>query len=213
MVQRAFQGVPALNCIQSTVFETVMNSQENVLISAPTGAGKTNIALLAILSRLRDHINHRKLPIEDLKVVYIAPMKALASEITAKFADRLTPFGLSVRELTGDMQLTRKEVSLTQVLSKCGYSGICGHPGETGRGVAEGRGHWNDGQSLYSLQNDSPCHRRTSTTGGHSWISFGDTRRQNSTTGGEQSACDQDCGTVGHSPQLFGHCFLSASQF
>ncbi len=36
-----------------------------------------------------------------LQIVYVAPMKALAAEVTANFGKRLAPLGLVVRELTG----------------------------------------------------------------------------------------------------------------
>ena len=42
-------------------------------------------------------------------------MKALAAEMTASFSKRLQPLGISVRELTGDMQLTKNEILQTQV--------------------------------------------------------------------------------------------------
>lgn len=35
------------------------------------------------------------------QIVYVAPMKALAAEVTANFGKRLAPLGLVVRELTG----------------------------------------------------------------------------------------------------------------
>ena len=44
-------------------------------------------------------------------------MKALAAEMTASFGSRLSPLGLSVRELTGDMQMTKREIQETQVCS------------------------------------------------------------------------------------------------
>lgn len=45
-----------LNRIQSIVFETAYNTNENLLICAPTGAGKTNIAMLTILHEIRQHL-------------------------------------------------------------------------------------------------------------------------------------------------------------
>ena len=51
-----------------------------------------------------------------IKIVYIAPMKALAQEVVLKFSDRLRCLGLVVREFTGDMQLTKQEILDAQLL-------------------------------------------------------------------------------------------------
>ncbi len=50
------------------------------------------------------------------KIVYVAPMKALAAEMVDNFSKRLEPLGISVRELTGDTQLTKQEIMKTQML-------------------------------------------------------------------------------------------------
>jgi len=49
-------------------------------------------------------------------VVYMAPMKALVAEIAEKFGQRLGPLGINVAELTGDMQLTKKELEMVHVI-------------------------------------------------------------------------------------------------
>jgi activating signal cointegrator complex subunit 3 len=49
-------------------------------------------------------------------MVYVAPMKALASEVTSAFQARLAPLGIIVKELTGDTQLTKKELKETQLI-------------------------------------------------------------------------------------------------
>lgn len=38
------------------MFETAYNTNENLLICAPTGAGKTNIAMLTVLHEIRQHL-------------------------------------------------------------------------------------------------------------------------------------------------------------
>lgn len=43
-------------------------------------------------------------------------MKALAAEITANFSAKLSPLGMVVKELTGDMQLSKKEIKETQLI-------------------------------------------------------------------------------------------------
>ncbi|KAG6462956.1 hypothetical protein O3G_MSEX013556 [Manduca sexta] len=47
-----------LNRIQSVVFQTAYNTNENLLICAPTGAGKTNIALLTVVHQIKQHIEN-----------------------------------------------------------------------------------------------------------------------------------------------------------
>ena len=42
-----------LNRIQSIVFDMAYNTNENLLVAAPTGAGKTNIALLTIIHEVQ----------------------------------------------------------------------------------------------------------------------------------------------------------------
>ena len=118
--QLIFEGVKQLNPIQSRVFPSAFNSDENILLCAPTGAGKTNVALLTIMHEIRKHIDERtqRLKPDDtsFKIVYISPMKALAAEIVEKFSPRLRPMGINVRELTGDMQLSRSEMDDTQII-------------------------------------------------------------------------------------------------
>ena len=53
-----------------------------------------------------------------LQIIYVAPMKALAAEMVQKFSRQLQCLGISVRELTGDMQLTKREIENTQVKIK-----------------------------------------------------------------------------------------------
>jgi len=40
---------------------------------------------------------------DKFKIVYIAPMKALVTEIVRKFQERLKGLGIRVQELTGDV--------------------------------------------------------------------------------------------------------------
>ena len=82
--------------------------------------GKTNVAMLTVTAHFRDVGligDEQKQAMETgQKVTYIAPMKALAQEVVEKFSSKLKPLGLIVRELTGDMQLTRAEGQSANVL-------------------------------------------------------------------------------------------------
>ena len=80
------------------------------------------MAIMSIIRVLSAHItsppSSRTVEIDRdaFKVIYVAPMKALAAEITRKFGKRLAWLGIKVRELTGDMQLTRQEIADTQII-------------------------------------------------------------------------------------------------
>ncbi|CAI5520447.1 unnamed protein product [Closterium sp. Naga37s-1] len=114
--QKAFEGFQTLNRIQSRIYQRAFYSNENLLVCAPTGAGKTNIAMITVLHEVGANFKNGVLQKNDFKIVYVAPMKALAAEMAAAFGRRLAPLGLAVRELTGDMQLTKREMEETQMI-------------------------------------------------------------------------------------------------
>lgn len=119
---KSFPGCDFLNDIQSTVYETAFTTNENMLISAPTGAGKTNVALLTILHEIEQNLlTIPNVPPflnrdSDFLIVYITPMKALAGEITKKFRDSLKHLQCNVREYTGDTRISQMELDRTQIL-------------------------------------------------------------------------------------------------
>ncbi|KAH9490920.1 activating signal cointegrator 1 complex subunit [Bulinus truncatus] len=116
IAQKAFPKTESLNRIQTVVFDAAYKSNENLLICAPTGAGKTNIAMLTILREIKQHLHHGVLKKDEFKIVYVAPMKALAAEMVRNFGGRLQALGVTVKELTGDMSLTKQEILNTQML-------------------------------------------------------------------------------------------------
>lgn len=114
--QMVFHDIKEFNEIQCEVFPVAYQSNENMLICAPTGAGKTNIALMTIVHQIKNFVEDKVLHLEQFKIVYICPMKALAAEITRKFSLCLSHLGVKVKEVSGDMQLSRKEIMETQIL-------------------------------------------------------------------------------------------------
>ena len=111
----AFLSITHLNTIQTTIFQTAFHTSQNMLVCAPTGAGKTVCALLVMLRCISEHFDGGVLD-RDFKIIFVAPMKALAQEMVENFSRRLAPFMMKVRELTGDMQLTKRELAETQVI-------------------------------------------------------------------------------------------------
>ncbi|CCW66840.1 unnamed protein product [Phytomonas sp. Hart1] len=111
----AFLSITHLNTIQTSIFETAFHTSQNMLVCAPTGAGKTVCALLVMLRCINENFENGILN-RDFKIIFVAPMKALAQEMVENFSRRLAPFMIKVRELTGDMQLTRRDIVETQVI-------------------------------------------------------------------------------------------------
>lgn len=112
-----FKGYESLNRVQSRLYECAFSSDENMLLCAPTGAGKTNVALCTILHELGKHRNaDNTYNIDAFKIIYVAPMKSLVQEIKGNFERRLKPYGLTVDELTGDHQLNKEQIHNTQVI-------------------------------------------------------------------------------------------------
>ena len=73
--------------------------------------------MLAIMHEVGLHRNpDGSIDTSNFKVIYIAPMKALVAEITANFSKRLEPFGMKVHELTGDIQMTKQQISETTMI-------------------------------------------------------------------------------------------------
>ena len=126
LCRRTFTGYKSLNRMQSLVYPVAYKTSENMLVCAPTGAGKTDAAMLTILNAISHNISpspHEQHEVtdfivntEDFKIVYVAPMKALAAEVTEKIGKRLAWLGIQAREFTGDMHLTKKEIVQTQVI-------------------------------------------------------------------------------------------------
>ncbi|GFS12384.1 activating signal cointegrator 1 complex subunit 3-like, partial [Elysia marginata] len=73
--QAAFQNTKSLNLIQSVVFDTAYKTNENLLICAPTGAGKTNIAMLTILHEIKQHVSHGVIKKDEFKMLVTTPEK------------------------------------------------------------------------------------------------------------------------------------------
>ncbi|CCA76367.1 related to HFM1-DNA/RNA helicase [Serendipita indica DSM 11827] len=93
---RAIFPFNAFNAIQSSCFPHIVNSHENMVVSAPTGSGKTVLFELAIVNMLKNGNN------PNLKCIYVAPTKALCYEKFKDWHDKFSKLGVQCCELTGD---------------------------------------------------------------------------------------------------------------
>ncbi|TMW65358.1 hypothetical protein Poli38472_008000 [Pythium oligandrum] len=115
----AFKNMESLNRVQSKMYPAAFESSENLLLCAPTGAGKTNVAMLTILHEVMKARDPEtgEIDLNSFKIVYVAPMKALVQEVVLNLSSRLTDaYGIEVRELSGDQNLSREQLFNTQII-------------------------------------------------------------------------------------------------
>jgi ATP-dependent DNA helicase HFM1/MER3 len=93
---RAIFPYELFNAAQSKCFDVVYHTNDNVVVAAPTGSGKTAILELAICKLALDRGN------ENFKIVYQAPTKALCSEKARDWERKFSHMNLKCAELTGD---------------------------------------------------------------------------------------------------------------
>lgn len=96
------------NPIQTQVFFCLYNTDNNVLIGAPTGSGKTIMAEFAILRLLKNNPKQ--------KVVYVAPMKALVRERVQDWISKFKKINKIVIEVTGDVTPTVQELNSASII-------------------------------------------------------------------------------------------------
>jgi replicative superfamily II helicase len=95
----------AFNEMQRTALPAVLEHEENVVISAPTGSGKTALAELAITKTLAD----------GGTALFIAPMRALTNEKESEW-ERIEQLGYSVYVVTGERDLNPRRAERADVL-------------------------------------------------------------------------------------------------
>lgn len=94
------------NAVQSKCFKPIYHSDDNIVVSAPTGSGKTALLELAICRLVEVHRSG------DFKIVYQAPTRSLCSERHRDWQKKFSHLNLQVAELTGDTN--QKELNLVR---------------------------------------------------------------------------------------------------
>lgn len=84
------------NASQSKCFPAIYKTTDNVVVSAPTGSGKTVLLELAICKLVDSHNSG------EFKIVYMAPTKSLCAERVKDWSKKFSHLNLPCAELTGD---------------------------------------------------------------------------------------------------------------
>ena len=97
------------NNIQSKCLNTLLYSNRSMIISSPTGSGKTVLFELSFIRVLQymETIKSRK-----IKAVYISPIKALCQEKLREWREKFqynSSNDISVVEITGDTEAEEQE--------------------------------------------------------------------------------------------------------
>jgi helicase len=100
-------GITDLYAPQAEAIRTGVLEGQNLLMSVPTAAGKTLIAELAMLKAILTR---------DGRCLYIAPLKALASEKYHHFKKSYAPLGVKVGLAIGDADTPVRSLNSFQIL-------------------------------------------------------------------------------------------------
>lgn len=107
------QGLATFNPIQTQAFNALYNTDDNVLLAAPTGSGKTICAEFAILRALQQAADGKAPP----RIVYVAPVEAVAKEKLAAWGAKFgAGLGLAVAMLTGEAAVDVKTLDKSNIV-------------------------------------------------------------------------------------------------
>ena len=101
------QGWDDLRETQEQAIHVILSSSDDILIAAPTAAGKTEAAFLPICSRLLDS------PHRSIRAVYVSPLKALINDQHGRLRDLMAVGDIPVTPWHGDVAGAKKTSLVT----------------------------------------------------------------------------------------------------
>jgi len=93
---------PGLRPVQEAAIGAILDTSHHVLIASSTASGKTEAAMLPILTLLD------KNPSNTIGVIYIGPLKALINDQFARLQELLAETGIPVQSWHGDIAQSKK---------------------------------------------------------------------------------------------------------
>ncbi|NQT63968.1 MAG: DEAD/DEAH box helicase [Candidatus Marinimicrobia bacterium] len=102
------QGWDELHDIQEQAIDSILNSENDVVISAATARGKTEAAFLPICSSIADSPN------SSVRVLYLGPLKALINDQFSRLEYLCEDLGIPVHRWHGDVDAAKKKKLLNK---------------------------------------------------------------------------------------------------
>lgn len=96
--RRLFFPYQTFNAMQSQCFDVAYGSDQSMVVSAPTGSGKTVVLEMALARLWSSSTDRATRP----TAIYIAPLKALTHERFVDWTSKLSGLSIKCVELTGD---------------------------------------------------------------------------------------------------------------
>ncbi len=100
------KGLSDLYPPQEEALKAGLLDGESLVVSSPTASGKTMIAIMAAFVKVK---------VKGRKVVYLAPLRALASEKYSEFSE-LSEFGIRTAISTGDYDLSGESLGRADII-------------------------------------------------------------------------------------------------
>lgn len=101
------QGWDNLRDIQESAIPTVLGGNKDLIIASPTASGKTEAAILPILSKAVSNKN------KGVFALYLAPLKALINDQYRRFCDIADEIEVQITPWHGDISRSKKKKLIT----------------------------------------------------------------------------------------------------
>ncbi|XP_049548280.1 probable ATP-dependent DNA helicase HFM1 [Anopheles darlingi] len=99
-VRAAFSNLRSFNKIQQAVAPTILQTDDSLVVNAPTGSGKTVILELAIAKIAMQSTGGGGG--SGFRIIYLAPTRSLCAEKYSDWKARLAPLGIECIQYDGD---------------------------------------------------------------------------------------------------------------
>ena len=97
--------------LHQIISQEAIREGNHVVVSAPTGAGKTEAAVVPILAEMVEMGGEA----EPIVVLYITPLRALINDLTRRLRGIFEPFGFRVARKHGDVSLKERRERLQNI--------------------------------------------------------------------------------------------------